>query len=1431
MVHLGKFIEAAARTTMAAAFLASALVPIPAYATSIETEEKPGSAAPVERELSNPEPVLYAPPARVEPQETSPEGDEAPSIVPPKDALEFYVAAARALTGGDRVVELTVTLRNPSERAYTELIFTDTLESGFEYVPASGSPVTYDSQNDQITRVIESLLPGEEIGFSYAIELTTAKRSLLRGRAWLHNVSLSDGQSLNLTAPITIGVDLPAATVESSVAALQPDEWNGLGRVNVQIAEETIGGSAFLVLSPASGQEDGPPLQFQLDLYETGALQQDGAGALAEQTIDLGQEITGDFEEPAFLEINLDGFLDLEDVPAGQEAYVATYDESSQVWVKVPILEENLETNSVIVQAAHFSTWGAGLGNSLPQNGANVLLFDQPYTSLFTGSSRYSIPIWTPAGRAGMSPDIALSYSSGTLDGVLGDVQGSWVGAGWNMDGIELIRKITTNENGYGYVNDFALSLNGALYELVQDTQHPNRYYTKQDAFLYIERHSYALGNAKPANSSTLPPNKTGEWWEVVTRDGTRYRLGWNADSEQLALMYGYACTSGGVNCTTPDGAYASLGYAGRAQDLVALRWRVDRVMDTHGNYMDYAYFESQPNPTQQIAAFDRESYLQSISFTGFIDPAGNSQNNLSPAYQVKLEYGNRSTIGDVPTLFNIWDNIDSKFLDLIKVCYGECPAAGSGGGGGGSGSVVARTYDLDYSLATVPNANGTLKLASLKTTAGGYTDPASGQVIPGVTAPTIKFTYQNLANRAVSGGSDPYTYPRLLTVENGSGGKITYAYENDGRGADSWYNWRVNQVRVENGIGTAALQTYAYATPVYAGQGGNPALGALFGYTATTETQLDYNSGNAALLATKHTFGTVGLDIGRELSTEWMSGGTVLRKVNNTYVTDNSAAPFLGWNNRYLYQSVNSVRSGGNLVVVSQARYSRDAATGNLLIQSDYRGTSLYRKTYYEYLVNANPAYYILEEVSRALLVTAGNQVLSDTRYHYDGMLAAAPTKGELTLVQQLTGSGSQTVDTRTHYDMYGNVDRTYAYKSYGSANSDPIGASIQTSAVYDSQTRTYPVQSTGPLGWTSSAAYVYALGVPYQATDVNGWVTSTKYDGLGRTLSVTPPGLAQAGVIYSYPVTDANGVIRAPYAVEMQILDTVAQRHRSVWGVYDGLGRAIQTQVHDDANNQLLLTTTKFNAQGLVSQQSLPFYTNAAGGNYSYAAAPQNTDTTYDVLGRPLTLTQPGNIQSQISYDGLTTTTLDPNGNKITRTADGLGRLTYVTEFTAAQTTYASTIYSNDAADRLVNVTDAQSNVTTIQYNWLGQKTGMDDPDMGVWSYAYYAAGNINTQTDARACVSTFTYDDLGRITSKSFSGTAGICDSTSSVSYTYDGGGVLGARSGMTDGSGSASWSYTNFGRAVTETRGGEVMTTVSDWLGRPITLTYPGNDVVT
>jgi hypothetical protein len=52
-----------------------------------------------------------------------------------------------------------------------------------------------------------------------------------------------------------------------------------------------------------------------------------------------------------------------------------------------------------------------------------------------------------------MSPSVSLSYSSGGYNGVLGDVQAPWVGGGWNIDGTEIVRKITTINNAYGYEN------------------------------------------------------------------------------------------------------------------------------------------------------------------------------------------------------------------------------------------------------------------------------------------------------------------------------------------------------------------------------------------------------------------------------------------------------------------------------------------------------------------------------------------------------------------------------------------------------------------------------------------------------------------------------------------------------------------------------------------------------------------------------------------------------------------------------------------------------------------------------------------------------------------------------------------------------------------------------------------------------------------
>jgi len=165
------------------------------------------------------------------------------------------------------------------------------------------------------------------------------------------------------------------------------------------------------------------------------------------------------------------------------------------------------------------------------------LLYDSAYPDLFTGRTHFSIPIWTPQGRNGMAPPLSLSYSSNTANGILGDVQAPWVGMGWNVDLIEIARKITDGAcnpcgNGsYGYKNNFTLLINGTGYDLLPDAATPGRYHTKAESFLYIQLHNDDLGNNSPAAQ-----NAGGEWWEVVQRDGTRWRLGWKADSEQLVV-------------------------------------------------------------------------------------------------------------------------------------------------------------------------------------------------------------------------------------------------------------------------------------------------------------------------------------------------------------------------------------------------------------------------------------------------------------------------------------------------------------------------------------------------------------------------------------------------------------------------------------------------------------------------------------------------------------------------------------------------------------------------------------------------------------------------------------------------------------------------------------------------------------------------------
>ena len=449
-------------------------------------------------------PQYYTPPQYNKPTSDNKNSSSGKADIPPQPKEEdigFSISTNMDVVAVSTPFMATAKIQNNSKTKISSLHYSDVLESGIEYLPNKKDIVTYDTKKREISYIIDTIDPGQIISFSYQLEIV----NVTAGNLFIHTAILKNGGS-DLQASTTITTGANGLTDHSHIDIVQPGGgWNMLGDVSVYTASGELPQNAVLSSTKIIDVKNGPPIQYKLDVFNTGKVSLNASGKIIKQETTLKDRRPTAFTESAYIKFRFDELTDLNSIPAGKEPYVAVYDDTNSVWVKVPILSEDHNTNTVTVEAKHFSTWGAGLGTSMPQNGAGALLFDQPYSSLFTGSSEYQIPISIPSGRAGLTPDISLSYSSGTVDGVLGDVQAPWVGEGWNIDDAEIVRKLTTDQNGYGYSNNFVLTLNGKMYDLIRDESNRSRYYVKQDGFLYIKLHNYALNNQGEV------PNTTGD--------------------------------------------------------------------------------------------------------------------------------------------------------------------------------------------------------------------------------------------------------------------------------------------------------------------------------------------------------------------------------------------------------------------------------------------------------------------------------------------------------------------------------------------------------------------------------------------------------------------------------------------------------------------------------------------------------------------------------------------------------------------------------------------------------------------------------------------------------------------------------------------------------------------------------------------------------
>ncbi|MFI0263808.1 RHS repeat-associated core domain-containing protein [Streptomyces sp. NPDC017056] len=414
----------------------------------------------------------------------------------------------------------------------------------------------------------------------------------------------------------------------------------------------------------------------------------------------------------------------------------------------------------------------------------------------------------------------------------------------------------------------------------------------------------------------------------------------------------------------------------------------------------------------------------------------------------------------------------------------------------------------------------------------------------------------------------------------------------------------------------------------------------------------------------------------------------------------------------------------------------------------------------------------WILELESQERTVTgacgaSGGQVVSDTRTSFDGgKFGAAPVKGDVTAVEEITGDGKgYQVAERTEYDVHGRPVTSW------DANDEA------TRTAYTPATGAIPTKTvvTNPLGHTETTYADPARGTTTAVVDANGRRNDMLYDGLGRLTKVwdvnrdkgkgqSPSAEYDYKVTKSKPTTVTTRSLKedGSYSTSAQIYDgMLRERQNQDPGV--GGGRLITDTFHD-THGRVVKTNDAYFAEGDVGETLL-----IVGDN----KVPHQTASTLDGLGRPVKeVTRRFGDDQQVTtaeYRGNESTVFPPKGATVTTTStDPEGRTTKRREYLDAERTkYNDTSYEYNRKGLLSKVTDPDKNTWTFEYDARGRQVKKTDPDAGTSTTAYDRDDRPVTVTDARGKRVSTTYDALDRPTSLREGGQ----DGPKLAEWTYD------------------------------------------------------------
>jgi RHS repeat-associated protein len=262
----------------------------------------------------------------------------------------------------------------------------------------------------------------------------------------------------------------------------------------------------------------------------------------------------------------------------------------------------------------------------------------------------------------------------------------------------------------------------------------------------------------------------------------------------------------------------------------------------------------------------------------------------------------------------------------------------------------------------------------------------------------------------------------------------------------------------------------------------------------------------------------------------------------------------------------------------------------------------------------------------------------------------------------------------------------------------------------------------------------------------------------------------------------------------------------------VFDGAGRVRGTSLDfPPTSGRYSGQYFIYNNMGRLVQQSNPI---EMDGNWIPAGVDDTawlyTVQTYDWKGRPLQTTNTDGTTRENTYGGCgcaggeVVTARDEAGRRRRMTMDVVGRLWKVEELKYDQTVYSTTTYSYNVRDQIVTINHA-GQTRSFEYDGHARLWHKTTPEQGTTTYLYWDDDTLQSITDARGAKASHDYSGRHLPVSTTYDLTGVIpgqnVTATANVSYNYN---PAGDRVSMTDGLGSASYSYDQLSRMTSETR---------------------------